>query len=118
MPMAVGVIETLGFPSVLAAADAMVKSAAVTLVYYGQAESARSAVTLVYYGQAESARLLVAVRGHVAEVRRAVEAGIAAGEQVKEGTVITHYIVPNPPENVETILPIHFTEESEAFRMF
>lgn len=103
MPMAVGVIETLGFPSVLAAADAMVKSAA---------------VTLVYYGQAESARLLVAVRGQVAEVRTAVEAGIFAGEQVKEGTVITHYIVPNPPENIETILPIHFTEKSEPFRIF
>ena len=88
MPMAVGVIETLGFPAVLAAADAMVKSAA---------------VTIVYYGQAESARLLVAVRGHVAEVQRA--------------QVITHYIVPNPPENVETILPIHFTETSDPFRM-
>ncbi|MFH7027615.1 MAG: carbon dioxide-concentrating mechanism protein CcmK [Heteroscytonema crispum UTEX LB 1556] len=103
MPMAVGVIETLGFPAVLAAADAMVKSAA---------------VTLVYYGQAESARLLVAVRGQVAEVRRAVEAGIAAGEEAYGGQVITHYIVPNPPENVETILPIHFTETSEEFRAF
>ncbi len=103
MPMAVGVIETLGFPAVLAAADAMVKSAA---------------VTVVYYGLAESARFVVAVRGHVAEVRTAVEAGIAAGEQVKVDAVITHYIVPNPPENVETILPIHFTEESEPFRMF
>lgn len=81
MPMAVGVIETLGFPSVLAAADAMVKAAA---------------VTIVYYGQAESARLLVAVRGHVSEVNRAVEAGILAGEQVKVGTVITYYVVPNP----------------------
>lgn len=103
MPMAVGVIETLGFPSVLAAADAMVKSAA---------------VTLVYYGLSESARFVVAVRGHVAEVRTAVEAGIAAGEKVKVDTVITHYIVPNPPENVETILPIHFTQTSEPFRMF
>ncbi|QLE54103.1 carbon dioxide-concentrating mechanism protein CcmK [Nostoc sp. TCL26-01] len=103
MPMAVGVIETLGFPAVLAAADAMVKSAA---------------VTLVYYGQAESARLLVAVRGQVAEVKRAVEAGIAAGEQAHGGEVITHYIVPNPPDNVEAILPIHFTEKSEPFRMF
>ncbi|QOV22159.1 carbon dioxide-concentrating mechanism protein CcmK [Anabaenopsis elenkinii] len=102
MPLAVGVIETLGFPAVLAAADAMVKSAA---------------VTIVYYGQAESARLLVAVRGQVAEVRRAVEAGILAGEQAYGGQVITHYIVPNPPENVETILPIHFTQKSEPFRM-
>jgi len=103
MPVAVGVIETLGFPSVLAAADAMVKSAA---------------VTLVYYGQAESARLLVAVRGQVAEVQRAVEAGIAAGEEAYGGEVITHYIVPNPPENVETILPIHYTEKSNPFRLF
>ncbi|MBD2665636.1 carbon dioxide-concentrating mechanism protein CcmK [Richelia sinica] len=103
MPMAVGVIETLGFPCVLAAADAMVKSAA---------------VTIVYYGIAESGRLIVAVRGHVAEVNRAVEAGIASGEQVYGGQVITYYIVPNPPENVETILPIHFTKKSEPFRMF
>lgn len=101
MPMAVGVIETLGFPAVLAAADAMVKAAA---------------VTIVYYGLAESGRMLVAVRGHTAEVRRAVEAGIEAGEEAYGGQVITHYIVPNPPENVETILPIHFTQKSEPFR--
>lgn len=103
MPVAVGVIETLGFPAVLAAADAMVKSAA---------------VTLVYYGQAESARLLVAVRGQVAEVKRAVAAGITAGEEVSGGQVITHYIVNNPPENVETVLPIHYTQKSEPFRIF
>jgi microcompartment protein CcmL/EutN len=103
MPMAVGVIETLGFPAVLAAADAMVKAAS---------------VTLVYYGQAESARLLVAVRGHVAEVKTAVAAGIAAVEEAYGGQVMTHYIVPNPPENVESILPIHFTEKSEPYRMF
>jgi len=77
-----------------------------------------AAVTLVYYGQAESARLLVAVRGQVAEVKRAVEAGIAAGENSNGGQVITYYIVPNPPENVEAILPIHFTQKSEPFRIF
>ncbi|MUG93252.1 BMC domain-containing protein [Scytonema sp. UIC 10036] len=103
MPMAVGVIETQGFPAVLAAADAMVKAAA---------------VTLVYYGLAESARLLVAVRGDTAEVERAVAAGIAAGnEQSNGGKVITYYIVPNPPENVESVLPIHFTTKSEPFRV-
>lgn len=103
MPMAVGVIETLGFPAVLAAADAMVKAAG---------------VTLVYYGLAESARFVVAVRGHVAEVKTAVAAGITAGEEAYGGEVITHYIVPNPPENVESILPIHFTEKSEPYRIF
>jgi len=103
MPMAVGVIETLGFPCVLAAADAMVKSAA---------------VTIVYYGIAESGRFIVAARGHVAEVKTAVAAGIAVEEEVFGGEVITYYIVPNPPENVETILPIHFTRKSEPFRIF
>lgn len=105
MPLAVGVIETLGFPPVLAAADAMVKAAE---------------VTLVYYGLAESSRFLVAVRGQVAEVKRAIQAGIEAGEQVEGsgGQVITHYIVPNPPENVESVLPIHFTKKSEPFRIF
>lgn len=103
MPAAVGVIETQGFPSVLAAADAMVKA---------------GAVTLVYFGQAESARFLVAIRGRVAEVNTAMAAGIAAGEQVYGGEVITHYIIPNPSENVETVLPIEYTKKSESFRMF
>ncbi|MBD2137382.1 carbon dioxide-concentrating mechanism protein CcmK [Anabaena sp. FACHB-1237] len=103
MPMAVGAIETLSFPTVLASADAMVKAAA---------------VTLVYYGIAESGRLIVAIRGQVSEVQTAMTAGIAAGEQVPGGQVVTYYIVPNPPENVEAILPIHFTEESEPFRIF
>ena len=103
MPAAVGVIETLGFPAVLAAADAMVKA---------------GAVTLVYYGMAESGRFLVAIRGRVAEVNTAVAAGIAAGEQAYGGQVITHYIIPNPTENVETVLPIEYTRKVEQFRMF
>lgn len=103
MPAAVGVVETQGFPSVLAAADAMVKA---------------GAVTIVYFGQAESARFLVAIRGRVAEVKMAVEAGIAAGNEVYGGEVITYYIIPNPSENVETVLPIEYTRKSEPFRMF
>lgn len=100
MPVAVGVIETLGFPAVLAAADAMVKA---------------GRVTLVRFELAESARFLVAIRGNVSEVRAAVEAGIEAGEKVYGGEVITHYIVPNPPENLEAVLPIDYTEAVERF---
>lgn len=102
MPLAVGVIETQGFPAVLAAADAMVKA---------------GRVTIVYYGMAESARLLVAIRGVVSEVRRAMEAGIEAGNNSNGGEVITHYIVPNPPENVVAVLPIEYTRKSEPFRV-
>ncbi|MBE9117067.1 carbon dioxide-concentrating mechanism protein CcmK [Lusitaniella coriacea LEGE 07157] len=101
MPDAVGVVETLGFPSILATADAMVKAAA---------------VTVVYCDKAESGRFLVAIRGHVAEVKRAQEAGIEAAENVYGGEVITHYIVPNPPQNVVSVLPLEYTEQADPFR--
>ncbi|MEM7581345.1 MAG: BMC domain-containing protein [Mastigocoleus sp.] len=103
MPVAVGVIETQGFPPVLAAADAMVKAAA---------------VTVVQCDKSESARFFVAIRGQVAEVNRAVEEGIKAGEGCYGGKVITYYIVPNPPENIASILPIHSTSKSDPFWMF
>ncbi len=103
MPVAVGVIETQGFPTVLAAADAMVKAGRVTLVVYDRSESGRQ---------------FVAVRGPVSEVTRAVEAGIEAANRLPgEGQVMTHYIIPNPPENLETVLPINYTEISEEFRV-
>ncbi len=103
MTIAVGVVETQGFPTVLAAADAMVKAGRVTIVVQGQSESGRQ---------------FVAVRGPVSEVERAVKAGVVAGNQLpNEGTVTTHYIVPNPPENIESVLPMNYTEESEPFRV-
>lgn len=103
MPLAVGVIQTDGFPPVLAAADAMVKS---------------GRVTLVYFGLAERAEFLVAVRGPTAEVRRAVEAGRAAANATPPGKkLVSHYIVPNPPENVESVMPIEFTSRVEQFRV-
>lgn len=100
MPKAVGVIQTDGFPPVLAAADAMVKA---------------GSVTLVYYGLAERAEFIVAIRGTVSEVERAVTAGVLAAEEVKTGGVVSHYLIPNPPENVDSVLPIHYTSESEEF---
>jgi microcompartment protein CcmL/EutN len=102
MPVAVGVIQTLGFPGVLAAADAMVKAAR---------------VTLVYYDIAESGHFVVAIRGPVSEVTQAVNAGIAVVENVYGAELVTHYIVPNPPENVVAVLPIEYTEVSEPFRV-
>lgn len=100
MPMAVGVIETLGFPGVLAAADAMVKS---------------GRVTLVYFGLAERGEFLVAIRGSTSEVKPAIAAGIEAAEKVYGCQEISYYIVPNPPENLEAVLPMQFTPEVEHF---
>lgn len=101
MPQAVGSIETKGFPAVLAAADAMVKAARVTLVGYIRVGSARFTVN---------------VRGDVSEVKAAVDAGIAAVEQVHGGTLESWVIIARPHENVECVLPIAFTEEVEQFR--
>jgi microcompartment protein CcmL/EutN len=103
MPAAVGTIETLGFPAVLAAADAMVKA---------------GAVTLVYYGIAERGNFIVSVRGRNAEVHAAVAAGIEAAEKVYGGEVIEHYIIPNPNENVVEVMPIQYTKKDEPFRIF
>ncbi|HEY9903694.1 MAG TPA: BMC domain-containing protein [Candidatus Sericytochromatia bacterium] len=103
MPAAVGTIETLGFPAVLAAADAMVKA---------------GAVTLVYYGLAERGNFIVTIRGRVSEVEVAVAAGVEAAENVFGGEVIAHYIIPNPNENVVEVLPIEYTQKVEQFRTF
>ncbi len=99
--VAVGSIETKGFPAVLAAADAMVKA---------------GRVTLVGYIRAGSARFTVNIRGDVSEVKRAVEAGIAAVEKVYGGVVETWVIIPRPHENVEAVLPIAFPPEVEKYR--
>lgn len=101
MPQAVGVIQTLGFPPVLAAADAMVKG---------------GRVTLVYFDKAERGEFVVAVRGPVSEVKQAMDAGLAAAVQGYGGNVVSHYTVPNPPENLLAVLPVDYTEDIERFR--
>ena len=60
MPIAVGMIETRGFPAVVEAADAMVKAARVTLVGYEKIGSGHCTAV---------------VRGNIADVRLAVEEG-------------------------------------------
>lgn len=102
MPEAVGVLQTLGFPSILAAADTMVKAAR---------------VTLVYFDKAEKGDFVIAIRGPVSEVKMAMKEGIREAENVFGGVVQTHYIVPNPPPNVVDILPIEYTETSLPYRL-
>lgn len=102
MPEAVGVVQTIGFPGVLAAADAMVKGANVTLVSYQGAESGH------YY---------VTIRGSISEVKRAMEAGLEAVETRSHGAKVqNYYIVANPPENIVSVLEMDYSEDSEPFR--
>ena len=56
MPVAVGMIETKGFPAIVEAADAMVKAARVTLVGYEKIGSAR--VTVIVRGDVNGGEVL------------------------------------------------------------
>ena len=70
MSIAVGMIETLGFPAVVEAADSMVKAAR---------------VTLVGYEKIGSGRVTVIVRGDVSEVQASVSAGLESVKRVNGG---------------------------------
>ena len=102
MPVAVGMIETKGFPAIVEAADAMVKAAR---------------VTLVGYEKIGSARVTVIVRGDVSEVQASVAAGVESAKRVNGGEVLSTHIIARPHENLEYVLPIRYTEDVLQFRM-
>ena len=101
MSIAVGMVETLGFPAVVEAADAMVKAAR---------------VTLVGYEKIGSGRVTVIVRGDVSEVQASVAAGTENVKRVNGGQVLSTHIIARPHENLEYVLPMSYTEEVEPFR--
>lgn len=83
-----GMVETKGLVAALEAADAMVKSANVTLI--GKEHIGSGLVT-------------VFVRGDVGAVKSATDAGAAAAEKV--GELVSVHVIPRPHSEVETILP-------------
>src|ERR1700740_2507060 len=93
MADALGMIENKGFVGMVEAADAMVKAAKVRLVGYEKIGGGY--VTTI-------------VRGDVAAVRAATEAGQAAATRV--GEVIAAHVTPRPPTALEDALPIGKTE--------
>ena len=103
MSIAVGMVETLGFPAVVEAADAMVKAAR---------------VTLVGYEKIGTGRVTVIVRGDVSEVQASVSAGIESAKRVDGGQVLSTHIIARPHENLEFVLPICYTEAVEQFRSY
>ena len=92
---ALGLIETRGFVAMVEASDAMVKAARVTLVHYEKIGGGY--VTTV-------------VRGDVAAVRAATEAGAAAAAKV--GEVVSVHVIPRPHGMLEDVLPIRVREVS------
>ena len=89
MADALGMIETKGFVGMVEAADAMVKAAKVELV--GYEKTGGGYVTAV-------------VRGDVAAVKAATDAGRLAASRV--GEMVAVHVIPRPHANVDDVLPL------------
>jgi len=89
MADALGMIETRGFGGMVEASDAMVKAAKVELTGY---EKIGGGYTTAI------------VRGDVAAVKAATEAGARAAEKV--GELVSVHIIPRPHENIDGSLPL------------
>jgi len=81
--LAIGLVETKGLTGLVAATDAMVKAANV------------EAVKRIGIG---GGLVTVVVKGDVASVRAAVDAGAGVAGQV--GELVSSHVIPNPTEGV------------------
>ena len=95
MEEALGLVECRGLVAMIEAADAMVKSANVRLVGYEKIDA--GLVTAI-------------VRGEVAAVRSAVDAGAAAARRV--GEVVATHVIPRPHGEVDEGIPVLHTGET------
>ena len=89
MADALGLIETRGFVAMVEACDAMVKAAKVELIGYEKIGGGY--VTAI-------------VRGDVAAVKAATEAGSRQAERV--GELVSVHVIPRPHGNVDVALPL------------
>ena len=85
---ALGLVETKGLIGAVEAADAMVKTANVTLV-------AKEYIGAGY--------VTVMVRGDVGAVKAATDAGAAAARRV--GELVAVHVIPRPHAEVEKLIP-------------
>ena len=95
MEEALGMIECRGLVAMIEAADTMVKAANVQLVGYEKVDA--GLVTAI-------------VRGEVAAVKSAVDAGAAAASRV--GEVVATHVIPRPHANVDRGIPVLRTGET------
>lgn len=97
MADALGMIETKGFVGMVEAADAMVKAAKVELVGYEKIGG--GFVTCI-------------VRGDVAAVKAATEAGARGAERV--GELVSVHVIPRPHVNLDLVLPLGRMQQAKA----
>jgi microcompartment protein CcmL/EutN len=93
MAEALGMIECRSFAAMVEASDAMVKAARVELV--GYQNTGGGFVTAI-------------VRGDVAAVKAAVEAGTRGAEKI--GEIVAVHVIPRPHANVDQVLPLGRTD--------
>lgn len=86
---ALGMIETKGLVPAIEASDAMVKAA--NVVFAGYVQIGSGLVTAV-------------VRGDVAAVKAAVDAGSQAAQRV--GELVSSHVIPRPHAELEAVFPI------------
>lgn len=86
---ALGMVSTESFPAIIGTADAMLKAADVLLVGYEKTGGGHCTAI---------------VRGGVADVRMAVEAGVQTAEEF--GQFVSSSLIPRPLPNLEAVLPI------------
>lgn len=86
---ALGMIETKGFVAMVEASDAMVKAAN---------------VKLIGYEKIGAGYVTALVRGDVAAVRAATDAGAAAARKV--GELVAVHVIPRPHKDLDEALPV------------
>ena len=89
MAEALGLLETRSFAAMVEGADAMVKAAKVELVSFEK--TGGGYITAV-------------VRGDVAAVKAATDAGRLAASRV--GEMVAVHVIPRPHPNVDEVLPL------------
>lgn len=87
MQLALGLIETKGLVGAIEAADAMAKAADVTII--GKEKITAALVT-------------IKIKGEVAAVRSALDAGAAAAQRI--GQLVAVHIIPRPDDQIDPIL--------------
>jgi ethanolamine utilization protein EutM len=95
MEEALGMVECRGLVAMIEAADTMVKAANVQLVGYEKIDA--GLVTAI-------------VRGEVAAVKSAVDAGAAAASRV--GEVVATHVIPRPHAHIDRGIPVLRTGET------
>lgn len=96
MQQALGIIETLGFATAIEAADASVKAANVQL---GE------------WLRVGGGKVNIIIRGDVAAVKAAVDAGVASASQV--GQVQGQTVIPRPSDKLIPKFPIEPKKKAE-----